>query len=104
MRQKFSWATSSPQARIDAITRKNELAYNTTRAVFADTDGRGDRLLTAFLLSCVAHTEGAVLRNSAHRLLRPRYAATILLTSALPAAKSAANRPPRSVHICVACC
>ena len=49
MRQKFSWATSSPQARIDAITRKNELAYNTTRAVFADTDGRGDRLLTTFL-------------------------------------------------------
>ena len=40
MRQKFSWATSSPQARIDAITRKNELAYNTTRAVFTDTDVR----------------------------------------------------------------
>ena len=49
MRQKFSWATSSPQARIDAITRKNELAYNTTRAVFTDTDGEGDRLLTTFL-------------------------------------------------------
>ena len=49
MRQKFSWATSSPQARIDAITRKNELAYNTTRAVFTDTDGEGGRLLTTFL-------------------------------------------------------
>ena len=74
MRQKFSWATSSPQARIDAITRKNELAYNTTRAVFTDTDGRGDRLLTAFLaglrflLGCVAHTEGAVLQQTTVRI------------------------------------
>ena len=56
MRQKFSWATSSPQARIDAITRKNELAYNTTRAVFTDTDGEGDRLLTFFAgLRCCSH-------------------------------------------------
>eukprot|EP01045_Picozoa_sp_COSAG04_P035509 COSAG04_NODE_8230_length_1004_cov_1.587845_2_plen_126_part_00 len=66
MRQKFSWATSSPQARIDAITRKNELAYNTTRAVFTDTDVR-----IAFY---------------------DRGKRAILLASALPSAKSAANR------------
>ena len=38
--EKFSWATWSSQARIDAITRKNELVYNVTRKVFPNTDVR----------------------------------------------------------------